>query len=59
LQKGLEVEVVDLLEEELSKEDILKLMTDKEGRMRGPVIAQDDAVIIFGFNRDKLEKLFP
>ena len=59
LQKGLDVETVDLSKEELSPEDILKLVTNKEGRMRGPIITQDDEVIVFGFNRDKLEKLFP
>lgn len=59
LQKGLDVETVDLSKEELSPEDILKLVTNKEGRMRGPIITRDDEVIVFGFNRDKLEKLFP
>ena len=59
LQKGLDVETVDLSKEELSPEDILKLVTNKEGHMRGPIITQDDEVIVFGFNRDKLEKLFP
>ena len=59
MQKGLNVETVDLSKEALSPEDILKLVTNKEGQMRGPIITQDDEVIVFGFNRDKLEKLFP
>ncbi len=59
MQKGLEIEEYDLSKEPLSKEEILKLVTSKEGRMRGPIITQDDEVIVFGFNRDKLEKLFP
>ena len=59
MQKGLDVETVDLSKEELSPEDILKLVTNEDGRMRGPIITRDDEVIVFGFNRDKLEKLFP
>ncbi len=59
MQKGLNVEEHDLKKNPLSNEEILKLMTNKEGHMRGPVIVQDDDVIVFGYNRDKLEKLFP
>ena len=59
MQKGLEIEECDLSTEPLSQEEILRLVTNKEGRMRGPIITQDDEVIVFGFNRDKLEKLFP
>jgi len=59
LQKGLTVEEVDLSTQDLSKEEILNLVTNKEGRMRGPIITEGDEVIVFGYNRDKLEKLFP
>ena len=57
MQKGFDVKKVDLSEEELSTEEILKLVT-KDGRMRGPIITQDDKVIVFGYNREKLESLF-
>ncbi len=59
MQKGLKVTEHDLSNNPLSPEEILKLVTDKEGRMRGPIITQDGEVIVFGYNRDKLEKLFP
>jgi arsenate reductase-like glutaredoxin family protein len=59
LQKGMEVEEVDLSTVSLSKEEILALVTTKDGHMRGPIITQDDEVIVFGYNRNKLEKLFP
>ncbi len=58
LQKGQKVVVHDLTNEPLSQEEILKIVT-KDGHMRGPIITQDDEVIVFGYNRDKLEKLFP
>jgi len=57
LQKGLQVAEHDLSAEPLSQEEILKLVT-KDGLMRGPIIIRGDEVIVFGFNRDKLEKLF-
>jgi arsenate reductase-like glutaredoxin family protein len=58
LQKGFAIEEYDLSKEPLSKDDILKLVTGKDGQMRGPIITQGDEVIVFGYNRDKLEKLF-
>jgi len=57
LQKGLKVVEHDLAADPLSQEEILKLVT-KDGLMRGPIITRGDEVIVFGFNRDKLEKLF-
>ena len=59
LQKGFNVVVHDLLNEPLSQEDILKIVTDNEGRMRGPIFTQDDEVIVFGNNTGKIEKLVP
>jgi len=59
LQKGLKVTEHDLSNEPLSQEEIIKLVTNKEGKMRGPIITQDGEVIVFGYNREKLEKLFP
>lgn len=59
MQKGLEIEVCDLSNEPMSKDEIFKLVTNKDGQMRGPIITQGDEVIVFGYNRDKLEKLFP
>ena len=57
MQKGLSVKEVDLSEDELSTEEILKLVT-KDGLMRSPIITQGDEVIVFGYNREKLESLF-
>jgi arsenate reductase-like glutaredoxin family protein len=59
LQKGIKVVEHDLTNDPLSQEEILKLVTNKEGHMRGPIITQDDEVVVFGYNGDKLEKLFP
>jgi arsenate reductase-like glutaredoxin family protein len=58
LQKGFEVSEHNLTEKPLSREEILELVT-KDGTMRGPIITQGKEVIVFGYNRDKLEKLFP
>jgi len=59
LQKGLTPEEHDLARDPLSKEEILKLVTNEDGQMRGPIIVQGDKVVIFGYNREKLEKIFP
>ena len=59
MQKGMEIEEVDLSTGSLSKEEIFSLVTNNEGHMRGPIITKDDEVIVFGYNRDKLENLFP
>ena len=58
LQKGIKVIEHDLINGPLSREEILKLVTTQDGHMRGPIITQDDEVVVFGYNRDKLEKLF-
>jgi arsenate reductase-like glutaredoxin family protein len=58
LQKGLTLEEQDLARDPLSKEEILKLVTNEDGQMRGPIIVQGDQVIVFGYNREKLEKIF-
>ena len=57
MQKGLKVVEQDVTAAPLSQEEILKLVT-KDGHMRGPIITRGDEVIVFGYNRDKLEKLF-
>ncbi len=59
MQKGIKAIEHDLTNDPLGQEEILKLVTSKEGHMRGPIITQDDEVVVFGYNRDKLEKLFP
>ena len=59
LQKGLKIVEHDVAGNPLSQEEILKLVIKEEGHMRGPIITQGDEVIVFGYNRDKLEKLFP
>ena len=59
LQKGLVPEEHDLGKDPLTKEEILKLVTNEDGQMRGPIIVQGDTVVVFGYNREKLEKLFP
>jgi arsenate reductase-like glutaredoxin family protein len=58
LQKGLALEEHDLARDPLSKEEILELVTTEEGQMRGPIIVQGDKVVVFGYNREKLEKIF-
>jgi len=58
-EKSVEIEEHDLLKNPLSKEENLALVTTKDGQMRAPIITQGDEVIIFGYNRDKLGKLFP
>lgn len=59
MQKGVEIEEHDLSKNPLSKEEILALVTTKDGQMRAPIVTQGDEVIVFGYNRDKLSKLFP
>lgn len=59
MQKGVEIEEHDLLKNPLSNEEILTLLTTKDGQMRAPIITRGDEVIVFGYNRDKLGKLFP
>ncbi|MBU4371500.1 MAG: hypothetical protein KKH02_00245 [Proteobacteria bacterium] len=59
MQKGVEIEEHDLLKNPLSNEEILTLVTTKDGQMRTPIITRGDEVIVFGYNRDKLGKLFP
>ena len=58
MQKGLTPEEHDLVKDPLTKEEILKLVMNPDGTMRGPIVVQGDQVILFGYNRDKLEKLF-
>jgi arsenate reductase-like glutaredoxin family protein len=59
LQKGMVPEEHDLTKNPLSKEEILRLVTTEDGQMRGPIIVQGDKVVVFGYNREKLEKMFP
>ncbi len=59
MQKGQTFEVHDLTCQPLSKDEILALVTNQDGQMRGPIITRGEEVIVFGYNRDKLGKLFP
>lgn len=59
MQKGLAPEEHDLESDPLSTAEILKLVTNEDGQMRGPIIVQGDKVVVFGYNREKLEKIFP
>ncbi len=59
MQKGVNLTVHDLSKNQLSNEEILKIMTKGPGEMRGPVIVVEDDKVILGYNRDKLEELIP